>query len=283
MARYRATSPAGSALWALAGAAERAITPVGLLADEIPRQRASVRETAHRPWPLPPRPWLMGQTWYDLLFAHWALPPDVVRPLVAEPLQLDERDGHAWLGITPFVVGGVRPQGAPPLPWLSRFPELNVRTYVDYRGRPGIYFFSLDAARLAAVVAARRSYRLPYFHAEMSAVREGSSVRYESSRKGSAGTRALFRGRYAPSGPRLPNVDGTLERWLTERYCLYVVDQRGSVRRGQIHHPPWPLHPARATIEVNTMAAPLGLELDSDPLLHYSPRQDVVIWALEQA
>lgn len=283
MARYRGTSPARAALQVLLAAAERAITPAGLLADEIPRQRASLRETAHRPWPPPARPWLMGQTWYDLLFAHWALPPEVVRPLVAEPLRLDERDGHAWLGITPFVVGGLRPHGAPPLPWLSRFPELNVRTYVDYGGRPGIYFFSLDAARLAAVVAARRSYRLPYFHAEMSAACEGSSVRYESSRKGSFDPRAVFRGRYGPAGPRLPNVDGALERWLTERYCLYVVGERGRVLRGQIHHSPWPLQPARATIEMNTMAAPLGLELDSDPLLHYSPRQDVVIWALEPA
>ncbi|HEX2127522.1 MAG TPA: DUF2071 domain-containing protein [Thermoleophilaceae bacterium] len=283
MARDRATSPARAALEALVAAAERAITPGGVIADEIPRQRASLRETAHRPWPPPARPWLMGQTWYDLLFAHWALPPEVVRPLVAEPLPLDERDGHAWLGITPFVVGGLRPHGVPPLPWLSRFPELNVRTYVDYGGRPGIYFFSLDAARLAAVVAARRSYRLPYFHAEMSAVREGSSVRYESFRKGSPDPRAEFRGRYGPAGPPLRNVDGTLEHWLTERYCLYVVDEGGRVLRGQIHHSPWPLHPARATIEVNTMAAPLGLELDSDPLLHYSPRQDVVIWALEPA
>jgi uncharacterized protein len=225
----------------------------------------------------------MGQTWYDLLFAHWALPPEVVRPLVPEPLQLDERDGHAWIGVTPFVVGGLRARGAPPLPWLSRFPELNVRTYVDYHARPGIYFFSLDAARLAAVVAARRSYRLPYFHAEMRAVRERSSVSYGSSRKGSSGPRAEFRARYAPAGPRLPNVDGALERWLTERYCLYVVTDRSRVLRGQIHHPPWPLHPARATIELNTMAVPLGLELDADPLLHYSARQDVVIWALEPA
>jgi uncharacterized protein YqjF (DUF2071 family) len=279
----RWTSAARAVLGALGAAAEVAITPIGRLADEIPRQRASLRETAHRPWPPPPRPWLMGQTWYDLLFAHWALPPDVIRPLVPRALPLDERDGNAWLGVTPFVVGGLRPHGGPPLPWLSRFPELNVRTYVDYGGRPGIYFFSLDAARLPAVIAARRSYRLPYFHADMSAVREGSSVRYGSARKGPSGPPAEFRGRYAPAGPRLPNVDGSLERWLTERYCLYVVEERGRVLRGQIHHPPWPLHPARATIERNTMAAPLGLELGADPLLHYSPRQDVVIWALEEA
>jgi uncharacterized protein len=253
------------------------------VADEIPRQRSSLRETGHRPWPPPARPWLMGQTWYDLLFAHWALPPEIVRPLVPEPLQLDERDGRAWLGVTPFVVGGLRPRGAPPLPWLSRFPELNVRTYVHYRGRSGIHFFSLDAARLAAVVAARRSYRLPYFHADMTAVREESTIRYESLRKGSSGPRADFRARYGPAGPRLPLMAGTLERWLTERYCLYVVEEGAGVLRGQIHHPPWQLHAARATIELNTMGAPLGLELDAEPLLHYSGRQDVVIWTLEPA
>jgi uncharacterized protein YqjF (DUF2071 family) len=98
-----------------------------------------------------------------LLFAHWAVNPEALRPLIPEPLELDRREGQAWLGVTPFVVAGLRVRGTPPLPWLSRFPELNVRTYVDYGSRPGIYFFSLDAARLAAVAAARRAYRLPYY------------------------------------------------------------------------------------------------------------------------
>jgi uncharacterized protein YqjF (DUF2071 family) len=84
-------------------------------------------------------------------------------------------------------------------------------------------------------------------------------------------------------GARLPVDDGSLERWLAERYCLYVVDDRGRALRGEIHHSPWPLQPAGATIEVNSMAAPLGLELDSEPLLHYSARQDVLIWSLEPA
>jgi uncharacterized protein len=259
------------------------VTPVGVVADEVPRQRAALRELSHRPWPLPRRPWLMGQTWYDLLFAHWALPPGVIRQLVPSPLELDVRDGQAWLGITPFVIGGLRARGTPPLPWLSRFPELNVRTYVIYGGRPGIYFFSLDAARLAAVAAARRAYRLPYFHAQMTARRRGTTVEYETKRIGSSRPDVEFRARYGPSGPRLPVADGSLERWLAERYCLYVLDDRGRALRGEIHHPPWPLQPADATIDLNTMAAPLGLELSSEPLLHYSSRQDVLIWALEEA
>jgi uncharacterized protein len=272
-------------LGGIAGVTEVAVTPVGLVADEVVRQRATLGETAHRPWPLPRRPWLMGQTWYDLLFAHWPVAPEALRSLVPQPLELDQRDGRAWLGITPFEVAGLRSRGTPPLPWLSRFPELNVRTYVHYAGRPGIYFFSLDAARLAAVVAARRGYRLPYFHARMAAQRQGATIRYESERTDSSGPPARFTARYGPSGPRLPVDDGSLERWLSERYCLYVVDDRGRPLRGEIHHPPWPLQPAEATIELNTMARPLGINLPSDPypLLHYSPRQDVLIWSLEVA
>jgi uncharacterized protein YqjF (DUF2071 family) len=267
----------------LAGIGERAVSPIGLIADEVPRQRATLSETAHRPWPLPTRSWLMGQTWYDLLFAHWAVAPDELRSLVPAPLELDTRDGRAWLGITPFRVGGLRPRGGPPLPWLSYFPELNVRTYVTWDGKPGIWFFSLDAARRSAVAAARRGYRLPYFHARMSAHVAGDRVSYASTRLSASGPPAELRGRYAASGPRLPVADGSLERWLAERYCLYVVDEHGRPLRADIHHPPWPLHPARAEIELNTMAAPLGIELDGEPLLHFSPRQDVLIWPLAPA
>ena len=275
--------PLRAALRAVGDAAELVVSPVGLVADEVPSQRAGLAETAHRPWPLPARPWLMGQTWYSLLFAHWAVRPEALRPLIPQPLELDLRDGQAWLGVTPFVVGGLRLRGTPPLPWLSRFSELNVRTYVDYGAHPGIYFFSLDAARLAAVAAARRAYRLPYFHAEMSARQRGGKVHYESERIDSSGPPAKLRACYGPTGPPLPVDDGSLERWLSERYRLYVVDERGRALRADIHHPPWPLQPAGATIELNTMARPLGLELVSDPLLHYSARQDTLIWPLEAA
>jgi uncharacterized protein len=225
----------------------------------------------------------MGQTWRDLLFAHWAVAPERLRPLVPGPLELQLRDSCAWLGVTPFVLGGLRLRGTPPLPWLSRFPELNVRTYVEYDGRPGIYFFSLDAARRVAVAAARHTYRLPYFHAAMSARRQDGAIRYVSKRIDSSGPAAAFRATYGPAGPQRPIDERSLERWLAERYCLYVVDEQQRLLRGDIHHPPWPLQPATANIDVNTMGLPIGLELDSDPLLHYSARQDTVIWALEVA
>jgi uncharacterized protein len=256
--------------------AERALTPLGRLVDEIPYQRRALAESQHRPWPLPQRDWVMGQSWLDLLFAHWRVPRDSIDRLLPRPLRAQVYDGSAWLGITPFVVSGLRLRGVPPLPWLSRFPELNVRTYVEVAGKPGIYFFSLDAARRAAVFAARRVYRLPYFHARMNAERRGTHVRYASVRVDGSGPAARFGGEYRPSGA--PTGD-PLARWLTERYCLYVVDDAG-VLRGEIHHPPWPLQPAEGQLSAAAMVAPLGLRLTGEPLLHFSARQDVLLWSL---
>jgi uncharacterized protein len=232
-----------------------------------------VTETAHRPWPLPPGRWAMAQTWEDLLFAHWRVPERALRPLVAEPLAVDTFDGSAWLGITPFEVTGLRLRGTVPLPQLSRFPELNVRTYVTFGDKPGIWFFSLDAGRAAAVAAARCSYRLPYHHADMSIERSDSTIRYRSARRSAA---AELEAEYAPAGSAQPPAAGTLDHWLTERYCLYTVDDRERVLRAEIHHPPWPLQPATATFAVNTMA-PVELPAD-EPLLHFARRQDVVVW-----
>ena len=222
----------------------------------------------------------MGQTWRDLLFAHWEVGSDELAPLVPAPLELDEYDGSAWLGITPFEVTGLRPRGGPPPPIVSRFLELNVRTYVRWQDQPGILFFSLDCTSAAAVAAARRGYRLPYFRASASIERRGAEVRFTLGRRASGGASpATWRARYCSTGPRLPIAEGSLERWLTERYCLYVVEG-GRVLRGDIHHRPWPLQPARAEIDENTMTAPLGIELRGDPLLHFSARQDTLFWAL---
>jgi uncharacterized protein YqjF (DUF2071 family) len=189
-------------------------------------------------------------------------------------------DGSAWLGITPFVVTGLRLRGTPPLPWVSRFPELNVRTYVEIDGRPGIYFFSLDAARRAAVFAARRTYRLPYFHARMRVERAGARIDYSSERIDSSGPAASFRGSYEPAGEL---TDDRLARWLAERYCAYTVDERGRPLRIEIHHPPWPLQPAEGELEAQGMADQLGIELEGDPLLHFSGRQDTLIWPAKPA
>jgi uncharacterized protein YqjF (DUF2071 family) len=221
----------------------------------------------------------MGQTWEDLLFAHWRVPAAALRPLVPPALDVDVFDGTGWLGVTPFRISGLRLRGTLPFPRVSTFLELNVRTYVTLEGKPGIWFFSLDAESRLAVEAARRGYRLPYHHARMAARREGDWIAYESSRVGRSDPH-VFSARYRPAGETFQATPGSLEEFLAERYCLYASDGRDRLFRADIHHPPWPLQRAEAAIELNTMA-PAGLELpDEPPLLHFSARQDVVIWPL---
>lgn len=252
--------------------------PVGLI--ETPaRQAATLRETGHRPWPLPPRSWVQGQTWERLLFAHWRVEVEEVRRLVPEGLEVDVHDGSAWLGVTPFLVSGFRLRGTLPLPVVSTFLEVNARTYVSRAGRPGIWFFSLDASSRLAVEAARLTYRLPYHRARISLEADGAWTRFSCSRLG-AERPYVFEGRYRGTGARPHAGPGTLEHFLTERYRLYAVDGRGRIAAADIHHPPWPLEAAEAELDVVTMA-PTGLSPGHGPLLHYAERQDVVIWPLE--
>ena len=219
----------------------------------------------------------MAQTWHDLLFAHWPVDEKLLRPLVPPELPLDTFQGQAWVAVAPFRMSGIRARGLPPLPGTSHFPELNVRTYVTYRGKPGVYFFSLDAGNLLAVWAARRFYHLPYFHAEMSTTQSGEEIIYSSRRRSGA---AELRGVYRPITPVRLRQRGTLEHWLTERYCLYTVNA-GRIHRAEIHHAPWPLQDAEAQIELNTMATATGISLpSSSPLLHFAKRLDVIIWPL---
>jgi uncharacterized protein len=254
-----------------------------LLGSPVAHSRTT-RTNDHRPWPLPGRAWVMGQTWTDLLFAHWQVAPGELERVVPRELPIDLREGSAWLGVTPFRVRNLHTRRTWPVPFLSEFPEINVRTYVTYRGRPGIYFLSLDADSTLAVAAARRLYRLPYFRARMATARHGDSIRYLSDRCAAGRTPpAGFRGRYRPVGPVVRPTSGSVEHWLTERYCLYTLDERHRVLRGQIHHPPWPLQAAEADIETNTMAVQAGIDLVGEPLVHYSRRQDVVFWSLEPA
>jgi uncharacterized protein len=256
---------------------------VSVVADYLQtpaRQAATLEETGHRPWPLPqPGRWLMGQTWDDLLFAHWAVRVEAVRAHVPDVLPVDTWDGMAWVGVTPFRLNGLRLRATPPPPVLSSFRELNARTYVTIGGKAGIWFFSLDASSRLAVEAARRTYRLPYFHARMSAERDGASIHYRSRRRANGERPARFEAVYEADGPIFQATRGTLEHFLTERYCLYTVDG-GRVFVAEIHHRPWPLQPATAEIRENTMPPP-GIATDGEPLLHYAARQDVVIWPLQ--
>ncbi len=238
-------------------------------------------ETSHRPWPLPPGPWVMAQNWHDLLFAHWPVDAQALRPHIPDSLQIDTFEGQAWIGVVPFRMSGVRPRLTPALPWLSAFPELNVRTYVMAGDKPGVWFFSLEAANPVAVEVARRWFHLPYFYAEMALPERGGWIRYKSHRIHRGAPPAEFVGRYRPAGAVELSRRGTLAHWLTERYCLYALDGRGRLGRGEIHHARWPLQPAEAEIEVNTMTQPHGIALpDIPPLLHFARRLDVVVWPL---
>jgi uncharacterized protein YqjF (DUF2071 family) len=240
---------------------------VGHLDDAVAQAR-SLRETGHRPYPLPERPWTMGQTWQNLLFAHWRVPADELRRHVPQRLELEEHDGSAWIGLTPFRMAGVRLRGAPPLPLLSSFYELNCRTYVRAGDRPGIWFFSLDASSRAAVAAARRRYLLPYRYARIVASR--GSFRAHPEDGGS------FLARYHGLGVPTPAARGTLEYFLTERYCLYAAE---GAMRADIHHAPWPLQAAEAEVEQRGIAP---VELEGEPICHCARRLDVVVWSLER-
>ena len=236
-------------------------------------------DTAHRPWNLPKRPWMFAMRWHDLLFMHWPVPDHALRALIPPSLAIDTCAGTAWIGVVPFRMTGVRPRGLPALPWLSAFPELNVRTYVTTGGKPGVWFFSLDAANPIAVRLARLFFHLPYYDARMTSECADGQVHYASHRTHRGAPSASFRGHYGPIGPVSYASPGTLDHWLTERYCLYVADRYGQVWRGDIHHARWPLQPAEAEVSVNTMAQQIGLALpDTPPLLHFARRQDVVGW-----
>lgn len=241
----------------------------------------------------------MVMRWLDLLFAHWPVDPEALSPLVPEGLELDTFDGTAWLGVVPFRMTDVRPPWCPPLPWVSAFAELNVRTYVRAKaerrptpsedaaaGKPGVWFFSLDAASRLAVRVARWTFHLPYFDARMRVESTDGWIRYESRRTHRGVPPGAFRACYRPVGEPYFSEPGSLDHWLTERYCLYSQDRCGRLYRGNIHHLPWPLQRAEAEIQEDTLTAPLGSpgeELDRrdhEPLLHFARRLDVVAWRI---
>ncbi len=245
----------------------------------------SLRQTDHRPWALPAGRWSMTQTWSQLLFAHWPVRIEVLRPLIPEAFDIDAYDGTGYVGVVPFQMSGVRYRYLPAVPGLSRFPELNVRTYIRPRGpgsdKPDVWFFSLEAANRVAVAVARSRFHLPYFNAAMRCDPQGERIAYASRRTHRGAREAVFEGSYGPAADVALAEPGTLEHWLTERYALYTVDGRGRPCIGEIHHVPWPLQAGEADIAINTMAAAAGIDLpDTEPLLHFARRIDVAVWSL---
>ena len=224
----------------------------------------------------------MHQRWSELLFAHWRADPDGIRRQLPAGLELDLHAGEAWVGVIPFRMSAVRGRLLPPLPGVSAFPELNVRTYVRAGGVPGIWFFSLDATRALAVAAARACFHLPYFRARMRVeVEPGdppAGVRYTSARADRRSGPAQLDCSYRGLGEAFAAAPGTLVHFLVERYCLYARGPRG-ILRAEIHHAPWSLRRAEAQWRENSMAAASGLILaEGPPLLHWADPQRAYVW-----
>ena len=217
--------------------------------------------------------------WLDLLFAHWPVPVEAVRPMIPLDLEIDTFDGQAWLGVVPFRMEDVAPRGLPAPPVAGAFAEVNVRTYVRHGNRPGVWFFSLDAASRVAVEGARRFFHLPYFLADMSVVRDGDSIEYRLDRRDGRGRPASLDVRYRPTGLVKLAEPGSLDAWLTDRWRVFAPDASGRVLRTEIRHAPWPLQPAEADIRSESLAAAVGIDLPAvPPHLAYSSRLDVRGW-----
>jgi uncharacterized protein len=241
-----------------------------------------MKSSVHRTWPIPSTPWVMKQTWHDLLFAHWEIDEDIIRPLIPKSLELDTFDGKAYIGVVPFTMSGIRLRCLPPIPFTSQFPEINVRTYVTYKGeKPGVFFLSLDAENLIAVKTARAFFRLPYYYAKISVVKDRKSIIYQSSRKEHNSSEFCFQASYWPTSKSFLAKENSFDYWLTERYCLYTT-HHNKLYRGDINHEPWKLQHADAQILKNTMLPNSGVNFETtQPILHYSKKMDVVLWALE--
>lgn len=242
-----------------------------------------LRQVDHRPWPLPRGPWVGFQSWQQELFAHWPVAAEPLRTALPPGLELDTFDGQAWVGATPFIIRSSHVRGLPPLPPIAEYLELNLRTYVRRDDMPGVWFLSLDASSRTAVLGGRALYRLPYFTAEMRMTQvAGSSpgVEFESRRPDGSGA---FRAHYAAAGPAMQASPGSLDHFLFERYLLYAALHRGGLLRAHVHHAPWSLRPVDAEVDAEGLLRAGGVAAESQPmLLHYSNRQDTLIWGPER-
>lgn len=241
----------------------------------------------------PGRPWAGRMRWCDLAFLHWPVDPAVLRAKVPRGLEIDTFHGEAWVGIVPFRMEGVRLRATPPVPTVTQFPEINVRTYVRAAGRAGVWFFSLDAASRLAVRGARLLYNLPYFDATIDVRRKAAVdraghrqgddvndwVHYDSRRVHRRAPSALFAAQYRADSDPYAAAPGTLEHFLVERYCLFAADRRGALGVIDVDHEPWPLQRGCATVTLNTMARASGITLpEAPPLVHVAATLDVRAW-----
>ena len=220
------------------------------------------------------------QQWRSLLFMHWSIPIDIIRPLVPAGLELDLLEGNAYVGVVPFVMQGVRPRWCPKR-LAFNFLETNVRTYVCRDGRPGVYFFSLEAASRMAVWAARRFWGLPYYHAAMQIEQTGDEFHYRSRRHGSGARHEV---RYRIGAMLGPSKPGTVEYFLLERYLLFLEHQQ-VIFEGQVHHTPYPAQRAEVLQVDDQLMQSAGLgEFHGLPVFaHFASGVDVEVFDLRRS
>ena len=246
------------------------------------------RETSDRTWPVPRKPWAMKMNWHDLLFMHWRVSLNALRQLIPKTLEIDTFDASPWIGVVPFRMTGVAPRMVPSIPFLSSFPELNVRTYVTLNGKPGVWFFCLEATNPLAVRVARSFFHLPYMDAkiELKNCKEGNIgkwIGYRSTRTHRGEKPATLSVNYRPIGDTFKAQPASLEHFLTSRYCLYSANAKQEVFRGEIEHDPWELREAQAITKKNTMTDWLGIDLPAEPpILHFAKCTKVKAWTLDK-
>ncbi|MFC7391692.1 YqjF family protein [Scopulibacillus cellulosilyticus] len=237
-------------------------------------------QTNHRPFPLPIRPWMMTQTWNDVFFIHWPIDFDDIRDKVPKQLYIDTFDGRAWIGIIPFHITDFKVRDVFSIPLTNAFPEINVRTYVTYDNKPGVYFFSLDAGHWMASVAARTLTPLPYYFSKIDLTKQNGAITYKSSRQDKNSSNGEFEGTFSSISSTYKSEKGTLDEWLTERYCFYTMN-RNKLYRCDIHHEKWELQKAEGEILTDTLVSSQRISLpDKKPVLHYASRNKALIWPL---
>jgi uncharacterized protein YqjF (DUF2071 family) len=240
-------------------------------------------EVTHRPWPIISQNWIIRQSWSNVLFIHWPISAELLRPHIPRSLEIDTFDGTAWMSVVVFVMEGIYLRGLSALSVTPKFAEINVRTYVHLDGKPGVYFMSLDVGDLASLMIAKRWYRLPYKAAQISFQKEGRTFLCQSLRKGKSNVPIGFHGNFIPlSGVYLSKKE-MFDYWLTERYCFFSANKRGNIYGGEIHHQPWPLQKVEIEICRNSLFTPFQFDLSEEKTIaHFSKGLDTLFWNIKR-
>lgn len=237
-----------------------------ILAQKI---KTVLRDYNHRPWPMPTGPWRYYQEWLDLLFLHFQVDYDLLRPLVPAGLQIDQNQGSCYVSLVAFEMKNIRPRNLPAFPPISDFYEINVRTYIEQDGKKGVYFISIEASKYLSALVARKLSGLPYEKSTILRDAQG----YQNLNQGKG-----FRLKTIFEVTDEIKIKSSLDSWLTERYCLYL-DKGDGIYCFDIHHPEWPLFSVQLQeCQLGYTIGGIHLHNENIALIHYSPGVQVLAW-----